>query len=274
MKYSKPTVTERILEIISLLTAMCPLVLICALVLWLLQSLGGDQSIHRYGSLPADLSQSIGPSFQTSITLAILALGVAIPIGVGTAVYLVELASPTRFTNVLESALFNLAGVPSILYGLASLVILTGELHIPTGIWMSSTTLAMVALPVITLSSVQALRSIPDGVREAALGLGASPWDAARLVVLPLALPSIITGIILALGRVLGEAAALLVLFGATISTNDYAPALPVRIYDWLALGEANSIGRAGTAVALLLICVAAINGTASAVRSKYRELR
>ena len=188
---------------------------------------------------------------------------------IGTAVYIVELSLRTA-GKVARDDSFSMAGIPTCLW-FGWCVIFDDKLSNDI-FWPGALTLGLVALPIIVVASVQALRAVPGSLREGALGLGASPWEATRHVVLPIAMPSVLTGIVLALARILGEAAALLILYGAISTSSDQTRVLPVRIYEWLSSGKPALIAQTGTAVAVLLRM--ACTGVASIYRRRYREVR
>ena len=274
MKYNAPTVTERLLQGLSFVAALSPIVVVCGLVIWLYATSDMRFILDQFPTSEAPTAPLIASALFESILMVSIAMGLAIPVGIGTAIYLVEIAAPNPLTEWLEMSIFNLAGVPTILFGLAGIMLFGQNLAPSSVLWSGALILAAVALPIIVLASVQALRAVPSQLRQSALGLGASPWRATRLVVLPLAMPSVITGIVLALARLLGEAAALLILYGVVSTSGDKTAVLPVRIYQWLSSGTPALMLHTGTAVALLLACMASVNGLASIVRRRFREIR
>jgi phosphate transport system permease protein len=206
----------------------------------------------------------------------------AFPVGVGAAVYLEEYAPGSgwggRLATVLEVNISNLAGVPSVVYGLLGLALFRNTLGFGTGIVVSAAgTLGLLVLPIVVVSAQEAIRSVPDSLRDASCGMGASRWQTLREVVFPEAVPGILTGTILALARAIGETAPLVVI---AVATTTYTPpeglfasaaALPLQIF--AARSNVDAAFRHGvvpaTAVVLLGLMLL-MNATAVVVRSRY----
>lgn len=169
----------------------------------------------------------IFPAIMGTLCLVAGAIGVALPLGVLTAIYLVEYAKKNWWTRMIEIAIVNLAGVPSVVYGLFGLGLFVVFFHFGSSIIAGSLTLAIMELPVIITSSKEALMSVPQSFREASLALGVSRWQTIRCVVLPNALPGILTGSILGISRTAGETAPILFTVAAF-----YLPRLPKSIFD------------------------------------------
>ena len=167
------------------------------------------------------------PCIVGTLLLSIGALLVALPVGVASAVYLNEYARPGRLVRVIRLGINNLAGVPSVVFGLFGLGFFVVYLKMGVSILAGSLTLGLLTLPVIIGASEEALRTVPDTYREASLGLGASKWQTIYRVVLPAALPGILTGAILGLGRAAGETAP--IMFTAAVF---FTPSLPSSIFD------------------------------------------
>lgn len=202
----------------------------------------------------------------------------SVPLGVMSAIYLSEYAKPGALVRLIRLSIVNLAGVPSIVYGLFGFGVFVLLLRLGASILSGSLTLAILVLPLVMVSSQEALRSVPQSFREASLALGASRWQTVRRVVLPNAFPGIITGVILAVGRAAGETAPVLFTVAAF-----YLPRLPQSIYDQamvlpyhlfiISTQVPNSPPRIqwGTALTLLII-VLGMNLVASVVRARYRR--
>lgn len=169
----------------------------------------------------------IFPAIMGTLCLVAVAISVALPLGVLTAIYLVEYAKKNWWTRMIEIAIVNLAGVPSVVYGLFGLGLFVIFLHFGASILAGALTLAIMELPVIITSSKEALLSVPRSFREASLALGVSRWQTIRYVVLPNALPGILTGSILGISRTAGETAPILFTVAAF-----YLPRLPQSIFD------------------------------------------
>jgi len=208
----------------------------------------------------------------------------AFPVGVGAAIYLEEYAPESgwkgRLANLLELNIANLAGVPSVVYGLLGLALFNNTLGFGPGlVFSASATLGLLILPIVIVSSQEAVRSVPDSLRQASYGMGASRWQTLRNVVLPEAVPGILTGTILALGRAIGETAPLIII--AVSTTTFTAPnglfaggaALPLKIFST----SANAIPeyRKGVVAALavvLLVLMITMNAVAIVIRNRYQR--
>ncbi len=212
-----------------------------------------------------------------SVSLVGLAACLALPIGIGTAVYLEEYAPRDRRTRLIELNIASLAGVPPVVYGLLGLVLFVHALGLGRSLAAGGATLALLVLPAVILSTRAALRAVPRSLRDASCALGATRWQTLRHQVLPAALPGTLAGLVLALARALGEAAPLIVLGGlaslpAPPAGPDRAlPALPVRIFDWLSRPEAELLHNAAAAIMVLLVLVLLLSGPAAWMRGRRR---
>ena len=223
----------------------------------------------------------IYPALLGSLWLLGLTALFAVPLGVGAAIYLEEYATDTRLNRLVEVNISNLAGVPSIIYGLLGLGIFVNLLGPVTGgqsIISGALTLSLLILPVIIIASREALRAIPDSVREGGFALGATHWEVIRGHLLPMALPGAITGTILALSRAIGETAPLIVVGAATYIT--FAPdgplsaysALPIQIYSWVSQPQEKFQIAAAAGIVVLMVVLLLTNSVAIWLRNKYQR--
>ena len=202
----------------------------------------------------------------------------AIPIGVGTAVYLEEYAKKNRWRALIQLNIANLAGVPSIVYGILGLGLFVQMLHFGRGILAGAATLTLVILPIIIITSQEALRAVPSTIREASYALGASRWQTVWRQLLPAALPGILTGVILSLSRALGEAAPLVAIGAATYvrftpeSVFDKFTALPLQIYNWTGDAKADFHHLAAAAIIVLLVVLISMNAIAIFLRARFSK--
>jgi phosphate transport system permease protein len=205
----------------------------------------------------------------------------AIPIGVGAAVYLEEIAKPGRLKRVIQTNLANLAGVPSIVYGILGLVVFSRAFGLKPVDQRSllidgALTLSLLILPVVVIATQEALRAVPPSLRQAALALGATRWQMLRDHVLPSAFPGILTGTILALSRAIGETAPLLMvgaassLFFLPDGPFDRYSALPVQIYDYAKLPDTEFQSIAAGGILILLGLLLSMNAVAIFLRNRY----
>ncbi|WP_414617632.1 phosphate ABC transporter permease PstA [Dyadobacter sp. 32] len=239
-------------------------------VSWNFISLPPTQGMTKGGILPA----LIGTLWLTLITTLF-----AVPFGVGCAIYLNEYAKPSLLTNVIRASIRNLAGIPSIIYGLFGLALFVQGLRMGTSVLSAGLTLGLLSLPYIITTTEEALKRIPNSMREATLALGATQFETIRDVVLPKALPGILTGTILTLSRAAGETAPILftgVAFyinGLTSSINQEFMALPYHLYmlstQHQSIEEVRPLAY-GTAVVLILM-VFGLNTIAFYIRFKQR---
>jgi len=226
----------------------------------------------------------IYPQLVGSILLVSLMAVLIFPVGVGAAVYLEEYAPRSgpggRLTQLLQVNIANLAGVPSVVYGLLGLGLFVNFLGQPRGLLVAgSVTLGLLILPIVIVSSQEALRSVPDSRRQAAYGMGASRWQMVRNVVLPEAFPGILTGTILALGRAIGETAPILIIGFATSKTSpptglfEKATALPLQIFASRSLPQPEyRYGVLAAAVVVLLGLLLVMNASAIVLRNRYQR--
>jgi phosphate transport system permease protein len=200
----------------------------------------------------------------------------AFPVGVGAAVYLEEYAPNNRWTRLLKTNIANLAGIPSIVYGLLGLGVFVSLFTLGRTIISGALTMALLILPVIIIASQEAIRAVPPSLRQAAFALGATRWQVARDHVIPAAMPGILTGIILSISRAMGETAPLLVVgaaayvtFNPTGLTSKYT-ALPMQIYEWARRPQQEFQDLAAAAIIVLLVLLLILNGTAIYLRQRF----
>jgi len=214
------------------------------------------------------------------LTMAVT-LALAFPVGTLAALYLEEFAPRNRWTDLIEVSINNLAAVPSIIFGLLGLAIFIGTLGLPRSApLVGGLTLALMTMPVIVIAGRAAIRSVPASVREAALGIGASPVQLVVHHVLPLALPGILTGTVLGTARALGETAPLLLIgMRAFVAApprglTDPATVLPVQIFLWSDQVSGGFVERTSAAIIVLLALLLAITGAAVALRNRWEARR
>jgi phosphate transport system permease protein len=211
----------------------------------------------------------------------LLVAGFAIPVGVGAAVFLEEFAPPGLIRRAIQINIANLAGVPSIVYGILGLAVFVRAfgvkgLALGPSLWAGALTLGLLVLPVVVIATQESLRTVPPSLRQAALALGATRWQVVRDHVLPGALPGILTGTILALSRAIGETAPLLMVGAAGSilrlprTPSDRYTALPVEIYNFAR--EPNTAFQAVAAggILILLVLLLTMNATAIIIRNRW----
>ena len=198
------------------------------------------------------------------------------PIGVGAAIYLEEFAPRNRVTSFVEANISNLAGVPSVVYGLLGLGVFARFLRMGPSLLAGALTLAVMSLPVIIVAAREAIRAVPDGIRLGAYALGATNWQTVSRQVIPAAMPGTLTGTILALSRAIGETAPLLVIglpiviFSLPNDLRDPVSALPLLIFDWTSRPQSAFAAAAAAASIILLALLLAMNAVAIFLRNRY----
>ncbi|MDQ5894215.1 MAG: phosphate transport system permease protein [Actinomycetota bacterium] len=221
------------------------------------------------------------PAIIGTIYLILGVIVLVVPLGIGAAVYLEEYADGTRWWNrTVELNVQNLAGVPSIIYGILGLAfIVRGPLDLGFILVAGSLTLALLVLPTVILASREAIRAVPPSIREGSLALGATEWQTIRRQVLPASIPGIVTGVILAISRAIGETAPLLLVGAATFVTfnptftgdNGYS-ALPVLIFNYATRPQDEFRVLASAGVILMLIVLLLMNSFAVWLRNRYEQ--
>jgi phosphate transport system permease protein len=224
-----------------------------------------------------------------SFWIVVITVLFAVPVGVGAAVYLEEFARPSRLNDFVQTNINNLAGVPSIVYGMLGLAILVRALEPLTSgrvfgienangrtLISAGITLALLTLPVVIIASQEALKAVPNSLRQAGMGLGATKWQTVRSQVLPVAVPGILTGVILAVARAIGETAPLILVGAASFFTADPTgpfsryTALPIQIFQWTSLPQVEWKHLAAAASLFLLIMLLILNAGAVILRNRY----
>ncbi|AEG49227.1 phosphate ABC transporter, inner membrane subunit PstA [Sphingobium chlorophenolicum L-1] len=218
-------------------------------------------------------------AFKGSLLTMLVTLALSFPVGVATAVYLEEYARKNWLTDIIEVSINNLAAVPSIIFGLLGLSIFLNFLALPrSAALVGGMTLALMTMPVIVIAGRNAIKSVPPSIRDAALGIGASPVQVVFHHVLPLALPGILTGTIIGMARALGETAPLLMIgMRAFIATppggiTDPATVLPVQIFLWSDEVSKGFVEKTSAAIIVLLVFLLAMNGLAIYLRNKFER--
>ncbi len=202
----------------------------------------------------------------------------SIPVGVGAAIYLEEYATKNKLTSLIEINISNLAGVPSIIYGLLGLSVFVYAIALGRSLLAGSLTMSLLILPIVILASREAIKAVPGTYRDAAYALGASQWDVVRKVVLPAATPGILTGIILGMSRAVGETAPVIAI--SALVYLRFVPdgplsrftVLPIQIYNWVARPQEDFRGLAAGGIIILLTLLLSMNSITIFLRNKYQR--
>jgi phosphate transport system permease protein len=218
------------------------------------------------------------PAILASLYLGLLIIAFSVPLGVGTAVYLEEYARKDRWYNrMLELNIQNLAGVPSIVYGILGLAFIVRGIDLGRVLLAGALILTLLVLPTVIVASREAIRAVPDSIRQGAYALGATKWQVVRRQVLPAAIPGIATGSILSVSRGIGETAPLLLVGALTfvsINPSLMGPytALPIQIFQWIGRPQEEFKFLAAAAIIVLLLMLLSLNAVAIWLRNRYQK--
>lgn len=231
-------------------------------------------------NLPSRRSANAGiyTALLGMIWILMLTVLIAFPIGIAAGIYLQEYGKRNRFANFIEINIANLAGVPSIIYGILGLEFFGRIMGLGNSILTGSLTLSLLVLPLIIVSTREAIKAVPKSMREAAYGLGATKWQTIYSIVLPSSFGGILTGLILAISRAIGETAPLIVI-GALVYVP-FAPASPmdeftvltIQIFNWVTRPQAGFVTNAAAAIIILLLFTFMMNGIAVFLRNRYNK--
>jgi phosphate transport system permease protein len=220
----------------------------------------------------------IKPALVGTVWLMGLVALISFPVGVGAALYLEEFAPRNRFTTFIEVNVANLAGVPSIVYGLLGLAVFVRFMSLGRSVLAGALTLVLLILPLIIVSAREALRAVPDSIRQGSLAVGATKWQTVRGQTLPAALPGIMTGMILGLSRAIGETAPLITL-GALTYVNfvpgnplDRFTAIPIQVFNWVSRPQTEFQQTAAAGIILLLAVLLTMNAVAIYLRNRFER--
>jgi phosphate transport system permease protein len=270
----------RIFEWVCLLAVTLGLLMLCLLL--------GDVLLDGWPWLRPQLftefpsrfpaQSGLRSALQGTLWMMGLTALLSFPVGVGAAIFLEEYAADNWLTRFIEVNISNLAGVPSIIYGLLGLGIFVRSFGLGRSVLAGSLTMALVVLPTIIVASREAIRAVPRSLRQASLALGASQWQTVRNHVLPYALPGILTGTILAMSRAIGETAPLITIGALTYirfdlqGPLDLFTVLPIQIFNWISLPQEEFHQIAAAGIAVLLAVLLTMNATAVLLRNRLQQ--
>jgi phosphate transport system permease protein len=271
---------DRIFEMVSLATLIVALAALTALVYDVFTDGYSRLSWSFLTNIASRRAEEAGVYHAVMGTIWVIALtgAIALPIGVGAAIFLEEYGSRSRVARFIELNIANLAAVPSIIYGLLGLGLFVRLLGMGQSVLAGAATLALLGLPVVILSTREALRTVPKTIREGSYALGATKWQTIWHQVLPMAMPGVLTGLILALSRAIGETAPLI-----TIGALTYIPfapdsvwskftVLPIQIFNWVSRPQADFKANAAAGILVLLALLLSMNAIAIIVRDRQQR--
>jgi phosphate transport system permease protein len=265
-------------QVIALIVLLVALGALGALI-WDIVSDGAARlSLDFITSFPSRRASQAGiwPALVGSIFIILVTTVLAVPVGVAAAIYLEEYGGRSLGARLIELNITNLAAVPSIIYGLLGLGLFVRMLGMGRSVLAGASTLALLVLPVVILSTREALRAVPGSLREGSYALGATKWQTIWHQVLPVAAPGILTGLILALSRAIGETAPLIIAGAVTFAT--FAPdsiwspftVLPIQIFNWVSRPQIDFHANAAAGILVLVMLLLSINAIAIWLRDRY----
>ena len=279
---TKRKVKVAVLNVLMKICYIFILILVIALIGYIAYRGLPNISWNFLTTKPSVLKDNVGilPNILNTLYIVIITLIFALPLSVGAAIYLNEYAKGGKIVAIIEFAIETLSGIPSIIYGLAGLLIFVRFLGFQTGLLAGALTLAVMSLPTIIRNTQESLKTVPDSYREGSLALGSGKWHMIRTVVLPSSIDGIVTGCILAVGRIVGESAALLYTAGMANNILNFAQAitpgnagstLSVALYVYAA--ERGDKDTAFAIAAILLILTLCINLLAKLAAKKLKNV-
>lgn len=271
---------EKIFKAICLFSTFAGLIMLLLLLVDISIDGVGRLGMKFLTSFPSRYPEEAGvlPALVGSILIGLLVLLISFPIGVATGIYLEKYARKNIFTQLIEINLVNLSGVPSVVFGLLGLTVFVRLFGFGRSIIAGALTLSLLVLPIIVVATREAIKSVPETISEAAYSLGATKWQTIYQQILPVALPGILTGTILAVSRAIGETAPLLVVGAVAYisflpkSLFDEFTVLPIQIFSWILRPHKEFHKNAAAAIIILLILTLSLNALAIYLRQKYRK--
>ena len=267
-------------QALALLVLVVALAALCALIVDVVMDGIGRLSWDFINAYPSRRASRAGifPALTGSVFVILLTAVLALPIGVATAIYLEEYGRRDFIARAIEINITNLAAVPSIIYGLLGLWVFVRVMGLGRSVIAGAATLALLALPVVILSTREALRAVPGSIREGSYALGATKWQTIWYQVLPVATPGILTGLILALSRAIGETAPLITMGALTYVTfvpdSIWSPftVLPIQIFNWVSRPQRDFHANAAAGILVLMALLLTMNALAIWLRDRYQR--
>ncbi|MBI3322469.1 MAG: phosphate ABC transporter permease PstA [Candidatus Omnitrophica bacterium] len=213
-----------------------------------------------------------------SFYLMLLTVGIALPLGMGAAIYLEEYAKKNWFSRMVEVNIANLAGVPSVIYGLLGLELFVRMMRLEQSLLAGALTMALLVLPILIISAREALKTVPNPIKEASFALGASRWQTIWFHILPLAFPGMLTGSILAFSRAVGEAAPLITIGALTyiafLPDSVLSPftVMPIQVFNWVSRPQHGFFACAAAGILVLMAILLSMNAAAVFLRQRYQK--
>lgn len=273
---------DRLLQLSGMLVLALALVTLGALISDVVSDGWSRLSWQFLTSPPSRFPAVAGiyPQILGSLFVMIVTAALAVPMGIAAALYLEEYGGGGRAARIIEVNIANLAGVPSVIYGLLGLGLFVRWMQLGPSVLAGAATLALLVLPVVILSTREALRTVPMSAREGSYALGATKWQTIWHQVLPGAMPGIFTGLILAMSRAIGETAPLITIGALTYipfaptSLDSRFTVLPIQIYNWVSRPQAPFLENAAAGIIVLLVLLLTMNSVAVVLRDRFQKVR
>jgi phosphate transport system permease protein len=271
-------VKNALFSLLAFAAILISMVTLAGLLIDLVGRGGSSLDTQFLTSSPSRIPAKAGilPALVGTLWVTLLVALITFPIGIAAAIYLEEYAGRGRIARLLKINISNLAGVPSIVYGIFGLAIFVRGLDLGRTVFAASLTLSLLILPVVIISSAEALKAVPPSQREAAYALGATRWQVIRRALLPAAAPGILTGIVLAVGRAVGETAPLILIGAVTFVTfvptnpfEDKYTVLPIQIFNWANRPQEAFLEISAAAILVLIALMLLLNGAAIYLRAR-----
>lgn len=275
---SRRKVKNALFSLLAFAAIFISMVTLAGLIIDLVGRGGSSLDTQFLTSSPSRIPAKAGilPALVGTLWVTVLVALITLPIGIGAAIYLEEYAGRGRIARLLKINISNLAGVPSIVYGIFGLAIFVRGLDLGRTVFAASLTLSLLILPVVIISSAEALKAVPPSQREAAYALGATRWQVIRRALLPAAAPGILTGIVLAVARAVGETAPLILIGAVTFVTfvptnpfEDKYTVLPIQIFNWANRPQEAFLEISAAAILVLIALMLLLNGAAIYLRAR-----
>ena len=275
---SRRKIKNALFSLLALAAIFISMVTLAGLLIDLVGRGGSSLDTQFLTSSPSRIPAKAGilPALVGTLWVTLLVALITLPIGIGAAIYLEEYAGRGRIARLLKINISNLAGVPSIVYGIFGLAIFVRGLDLGRTVFAASLTLSLLILPVVIISSAEALKAVPPSQREAAYALGATRWQVIRRALLPAAAPGILTGIVLAVARAVGETAPLILIGAVTFVTfvptnpfEDKYTVLPIQIFNWANRPQEAFLEISAAAILVLIALMLLLNGAAIYLRAR-----
>lgn len=281
--YSRGRLTDKVFKYTALVFTVFALSILVILLVDIFSKGLARINWDFFRSLPSRHADRSGimTAMAGMLSLLFFTILIALPIGIFAGIYLQEYGKKKWFANFIEINIANLAGVPSVIYGILGLTLFVRIFHMGNSLIAGALTLALLIMPIIIVATREAIKAVPHSLREASYGMGATKWQTTSKVVFPSALGGILTGIILAISRAIGETAPLLVI-GALVyvpfipeGPKDQFTTLPIQIFNWTSRPQAEFIINAAAGIIVLLLITFLLNGIAIYIRSRwYKKIK